>query len=128
MAAIRSRNTKPEIKVRSALHKLGYRFRLHRSDLPGKPDIILSKHRMAIFVHGCFWHSHDCKYGNVIPQTRKEFWKKKRSDTIARDSRNVANLQKEGWRVFTVWECQTRASQELAVTVEQIRMSLRKSP
>src|ERR1700744_5363571 len=82
MAAIRGKDTKPEVRVRSVLHALGYRFRLHRKDLPGKPDIVLPKHRIAIFVHGCFWHSHCCRYGAVVPATRAEFWAAKRAGTV----------------------------------------------
>jgi len=108
MAAIRSKDTKPEMRVRSVLHSLGFRFRLHRKDLPGKPDIVLPKHRLAIFVHGCFWHSHDCRYGRVIPATRPAFWAAKRKENVDRDSRNKAGLKEQGWRVITVWECETR--------------------
>lgn len=108
MAAIRGVDTKPEIRVRSALHALGYRFRLHRKDLPGKPDIVLPKFRTAIFVHGCFWHSHDCRWGKVTPKTRPEFWAEKRGGTTARDDRKARALSELGWRVLTVWECETR--------------------
>ena len=113
MAAIRDRNTKPEMRVRSLLHSLGYRFRLHRKDLPGKPDIVLPKHRTAIFVHGCFWHSHSCRYGSVIPSTRSEFWARKRSGTVDRDMKSRVALEASGWRVITIWECQTRRKEEL---------------
>ena len=96
MAAIRSKNTKPEIRVRSILHSLGYRFRLHRTDMPGKPDIVLPKHRTVIFVHGCFWHCHDCRFGRVIPATRADFWATKRAGNVERDQRNVALLNELG--------------------------------
>src|SRR5579863_7086975 len=90
MAAIKGKNTQPEIRVRSLLHALGYRFRLHRKDLPGRPDIVLPKFRTAIFVHGCFWHCHDCKWGRVVPQTRAEFWSAKRSGNVVRDEKQTA--------------------------------------
>jgi DNA mismatch endonuclease (patch repair protein) len=108
MAAIRGKNTKPELKVRSALHALGYRFRLHRRDLPGNPDIVLPKHRTAIFVHGCFWHCHDCSYGKVMPATRAEFWRHKRAGNVERDKRHAAAIARLGWKVLIIWECQTR--------------------
>jgi DNA mismatch endonuclease (patch repair protein) len=113
MAAIKGSNTKPEMRVRSLLHSLGYRYRLHRKDLPGKPDIVLPKHRVAIFVHGCFWHSHECRWGSVIPKTRADFWKEKRGGTTERDARNVLALEVAGWQVLTIWECETRSPQNI---------------
>jgi len=110
MAAIRGRDTKPEMIVRRFVHRLGYRFRLHRRDLPGRPDLVLPRHRAVIFVHGCFWHQHDCRYGRVVPATRAEFWSTKRNDTKARDRRNIRALRTMGWRVFVVWECWTRGT------------------
>lgn len=106
MAAIRSKDTKPELLVRSLLHSLGYRFRLHRADLPGKPDIVLPRLRVVIFVHGCFWHMHNCRFGKVVPRTNAEFWQAKRVSNAERDKRQRAKLHKE-WVVFTIWECQT---------------------
>ena len=117
MAAIKGKDTKPEVRVRSLLHSLGYRFRLHRKDLPGKPDIVLPKYRTAIFVHGCFWHSHDCRWGRVVPKTRPDFWAGKRQGTLDRDARNVQLLKSAGWRVITVWECQSRAEEELKTLI-----------
>ncbi len=113
MSAIRGRDTKPEMRVRSLLHSLGYRYRLHRKDLPGKPDIVLPKYRTAIFVHGCFWHSHNCRWGMVTPKTRSEFWTEKRRGTTERDSRNLRALEAAGWRVLVIWECQSRSAEEL---------------
>jgi len=113
MSAIKGRDTKPELRVRSALHALGYRFRLHRKDLPGKPDIVLPKYRTAIFVHGCFWHSHSCRWGSVIPKTRADFWEEKRGGTVNRDVRNRRALEAAGWRVIVVWECETRSDNDL---------------
>lgn len=122
MAAIRGRNTKPEMRVRSLLHSLGYRYRLHRIDLPGKPDIVLPKYRTVIFVHGCFWHSHDCRWGLVIPITRSEFWKEKRQGTKERDARNILALEKLGWRVLVIWECQSKLDDKL---LEIVTITLR---
>ena len=110
MAAIRSTNTRPEMRVRSALHALGYRFRLHRKDLPGCPDIVLPRLRTVIFVHGCFWHCHRCKYGSVVPATRADFWAAKRAGNVARDRRNRSALRRAGWHVFVLWECQVRTA------------------
>jgi len=112
-ATIRGSNTKPELRVRSHLHALGFKFRLHRKDLPGRPDVVLPKYRMAIFVHGCFWHCHDCRWGIVVPKTRSEFWAEKRHGTTERDVRNIATLQKLGWKVLVIWECQTHSDEEL---------------
>ena len=108
MAAIRGRDTKPEMIVRRLVHRLGYRFRLHRRDLPGRPDLVLPRHRVVIFVHGCFWHQHDCRYGRVVPATRAEFWQNKRDENAARDVRNLTALRNAGWRVAVTWECWTR--------------------
>lgn len=113
MAAIKGANTKPELRVRSLLHSLGFRFRLHRKDLPGKPDIVLAKYRTVIFVHGCFWHCHDCRWGNVIPKTREDFWARKRQGTMERDSRNIRALTAAGWKVLVIWECQSRSDEDL---------------
>ncbi|HEY1807942.1 MAG TPA: very short patch repair endonuclease [Acidobacteriaceae bacterium] len=122
MAAIRSANTKPEVRVRSALHILGFRFRLHRKDLPGRPDIVLPKYRTVLFVHGCFWHCHRCKYGSVTPATRAEFWAAKRGGNVARDRRNAAALRKLGWRVLTLWECEVRTPQTALARVRKLRI------
>lgn len=105
MAAIRGRDTEPEITVRRYLHAQGFRFRLCRKDLPGKPDIVLPKYRTAIFVHGCFWHLHGCKY-SVIPKTRTEWWLAKLEGNRARDEKNRKGLEQLGWRMITVWECE----------------------
>lgn len=105
MRSIRSVDTKPEKHVRSVLHRLGYRFRLHRNDLPGKPDIVLPKHRAVIFVNGCFWHSHTCKAGHC-PKSRQEYWGPKLKRTVERDAQNYATLRQLGWRVKIIWECE----------------------
>lgn len=107
MSGIRGKNTRPEIMVRQALHKAGFRFRLHRKDLPGKPDLVLPKYQAAIFVHGCFWHGHDCRYFK-IPKTRTDFWMAKIASNSSRDQRDIEALRKLGWRVMIVWECEIR--------------------
>jgi DNA mismatch endonuclease, patch repair protein len=122
MSRIKSRDTSPELKVRSILHRMGYRFRLHRKDLPGKPDIVLPKYRAVIFVHGCFWHRHlDCKYA-YTPKSNIEFWEKKFSTNIKRDLRNKRLLQEQGWSVIVVWECQVNNQDFLE---RQLKLSLR---
>ncbi len=110
MSGIRWRNTKPEIIVRKALFAAGYRFRLHRKDLPGRPDIVLPGRRVAVFVHGCFWHAHSgCRFAKT-PATRRGFWEAKLADNIERDRRTRDALLSGGWRVLVVWECATRTS------------------
>ena len=108
MSAIKSKNTKPEIKVRKILHSMGYRFRLHRKDLPGSPDIVLPKYKTVIFVQGCFWHRHkNCKYAST-PKTRQEFWEAKFRENINRDKLNQENLSSKGWKIIIVWECEIK--------------------
>lgn len=108
MSGIRGKDTAPELKVRSFLHANGFRFRLHRKDLPGKPDIVLPKYKACVFVHGCFWHRHKgCKLASE-PKSREEFWNKKFSENVARDLRNIKALKKAGWRVAILWECGLR--------------------
>lgn len=114
MAAIKGRDTKPELTVRSLLHRLGYRFRLHRPDLPGKPDIVMVSRRKVILVHGCFWHCHRCKYGLVEPATNVSFWHAKRQGNRERDKQNLRRLRRLGWKPLTVWECWTRNNEKLA--------------
>lgn len=107
MQAVKSKNTKPELAVRKALFSLGYRFRLHRRDLPGSPDIVFPGKRKVVFVHGCFWHGHNCKRGGA-PKSREEFWNNKLERNRARDKRNREELAQMGWQIFTVWECQIK--------------------
>lgn len=108
MSRIRGRDTGPEKMVRSALHRLGYRFRLHSSDLPGKPDIVLTRYRTVVLVHGCFWHRHKgCRY-SYMPKTRKRFWVKKFDRNVQRDREVRAALKKLGWNTVVVWECELR--------------------
>lgn len=108
MAKVKGKNTKPELVVRRAAHGLGYRFRLHRRNLPGSPDLVFSGRKAVIFVHGCFWHRHVGCRKCTSPRTRSEFWQAKFEANVARDSRNLAALEGNGWRVLTIWECETR--------------------
>ena len=119
MSRIKGRDTKPELIVRRECHRQGLRYRLHRKDLPGKPDLVLPKYRTVIFVHGCYWHSHDCKYGSVVPKTNTEFWQTKRLATVDRDERNTRELEYRGWRVLTYWECETKDDVTLATRIER---------
>jgi len=106
MSRIRSKDTSPEKKVRSLLHRMGYRFRLHVKDLPGKPDIVLPKYKKVIFVHGCFWHLHrGCRDG-TIPKTQHEKWKTKLEGNVQRNKDYIKELRKKGWKVFIIWECE----------------------
>jgi DNA mismatch endonuclease (patch repair protein) len=114
MSGIKSENTRPELHVRKVLHRLGYRFRLHRKDLPGKPDIVLPRYKTALFVHGCFWHGHeDCTLFR-LPHSREEFWSDKISANRARDKRSTEALQKLGWKTFVVWECAIKGRSALS--------------
>jgi DNA mismatch endonuclease (patch repair protein) len=120
MSGIRHRDTTPELVVRKSLWQLGYRYRLHRRDLAGVPDIVLPRHRVAIFVHGCFWHRHAACKLSKLPATRTEFWRAKLQKNVERDRTAQASLLREGWRVMTVWECATRdrdAAKRLGSTI-----------
>jgi len=114
MRAVKSRNTAPEMKVRRAAHALGLRFRLNRADLPGKPDLVFPAKRTALFVHGCFWHGHDCPRGARMPQNNRDYWQAKISRNMARDKASLAALKKLGWTPRVIWECQTRDEAALA--------------
>jgi DNA mismatch endonuclease, patch repair protein len=110
MARIRSEDTQPELAVRRALHAAGQRFRLHRRDLPGKPDIVLPRFRFAVFVHGCFWHGHGCGTRKAhVPKSNVGYWNPKIAGNIARDRLNQGRLRRLGWRCFVIWECQIEA-------------------
>ena len=109
MSKVHSENTKPEVKVRKLLHKLGFRFRLHRKDLPGKPDIVLPKYRTTIFVNGCFWHGcPNCRHAKIRPKENAEYWNKKLDRNMQRDKENYKELEQLGWHVLVVWECETK--------------------
>jgi DNA mismatch endonuclease (patch repair protein) len=113
MSLVRSKNTKPEMVVRRLLHALGYRYRLHRRELPGAPDLVFASRRKVLFVHGCFWHQHMCPAGDRMPKSRVEFWKAKLLGNVSRDRRAVQQLRRDGWKVLTIWECQTRNAERL---------------
>ena len=113
MSQIKGKDTKPEMVVRKLLHSMGYRFRLHRKDLTGKPDIALPKYKSIINVNGCFWHSHNCKYGKVEPKTNTEFWEEKRLKTVHRDKRTKESLEAMGWRFLVIWECEVKSLSSL---------------
>lgn len=112
MSRVRGRDTRPEMRVRQALHALGCRFRLHRRDLPGSPDIVLPKWKTVVFVHGCFWHGHDCDLFRW-PATRQEFWRAKIEGNVRRDHPANQQLLASGWRVVTVWECALKGKAKL---------------
>lgn len=123
MACVGSKDTKPEIAVRRELHSLGFRFRLHRNDLPGKPDIVLPRFRAVVFVHGCFWHGHRCARGKC-PTSNTNFWNEKLDRNIRRDRSTRRLLRNSGWRVFTVWECHTTRRETLRKRLAQIAKQL----
>jgi len=112
MSGIRGKNTRPEIRIRSLLHRQGFRFRIHVDSLPGKPDIVLKRYRATIFVHGCFWHAHHCHLFKW-PSTRKEFWKTKIEGNSSRDNENINSLETAGWRILTIWECALKGRSRL---------------
>lgn len=119
MAAIRGKDTRPELRLRKALHTRGFRYRLHPAGLPGRPDLLLSKYRAAVFVHGCFWHRHPgCRY-TTTPETRPEFWLSKFRQNTARDARDVAELIGKRWRVAVIWECALRG-ERAAKTISEL--------
>lgn len=118
MRAVKSRDTKPEMIVRRLLHAKGYRYRLHAVGLPGKPDIVFPSRRKLIFVHGCFWHGHDCARGARIPKTNEAYWKAKIARNIARDAEVLARLDQAGWSALVVWECRTRDQESLIEVID----------
>ena len=114
MRSVKSRDTGPELAVRKLAHALGYRFRLHRRDLPGAPDLVFPGRRAIVFVHGCFWHQHSCRRGSRQPKTRREYWIPKLRNNRERDLRHQDRLRDMGWRVLVVWECEIRSREDLA--------------
>lgn len=111
MSKVKGKDTRPELVVRRTLHGLGGRYRLHRKDLPGSPDIVMPSRKIALFVHGCFWHRHqNCKMAST-PKTREEFWNAKFEANVARDRRNAASLEQIGWQVEVIWECETKKAE-----------------
>lgn len=129
MRRVHSTDTAPERKVRSLLHRLGYRFRIQRSDLPGKPDIVLPKRRAVVFVHGCFWHRHQGCPRATTPASRQEYWLPKFGRTVDRDRRNQEALRKSGWNIVVVWECETkdlvRLGERISGLIDQCPTDLR---
>jgi DNA mismatch endonuclease (patch repair protein) len=120
MGRIRGRDTTPERAVRSELHRLGLRFRLHAPALPGRPDIVMPRWKTVVFVHGCFWHRHKgCRFA-YMPKSRIDFWSSKFSDTVARDQRLTAKLEQSGWRVIMVWECETSDREKLGTALARL--------
>ena len=119
MQRVKGKNTQPEKIVRSLLHRLGYRFRLHRKDLPGTPDIVFPGRRLALFVHGCYWHGHGCRIGQ-LPKSRLGYWQSKIEANRARDQRKEAALAKAGWRVVTVWQCELADREALADQLQSL--------
>lgn len=117
MSRVRGKNTKPERSVRSLLHRAGFRFRIHKRDLPGTPDIVLKRHRAAIFVHGCFWHGHEGCRRSKLPETKTDFWRTKIDRNIERDSAAVDALERLGYRVLVLWECEIRNREEVRARV-----------
>lgn len=125
MSGIRGRDTCPELRVRRLLHGGGYRFRLHRRDLPGSPDLVLPRHRVVVFVHGCFWHFHEgCRLAKV-PGSRPDFWRTKLLGNRARDAVAINALQADGWRVLVVWDCWLRATRDDEVAAEALAVWMR---
>jgi DNA mismatch endonuclease (patch repair protein) len=125
MSRIRSVGTKPEMRVRKLLHGMGLRYRLHTKGLPGKPDLVFPGARTVLFVHGCFWHMHRCRYGKPAPATNKDFWAQKRRSNAVRDRRNRQTLKSAGWQVFEIWECATRDDEKLRLKLAPLVNFLR---
>lgn len=119
MANIRGKNTGPERTVRSLLHRAGYRFRLNVSTLPGKPDIVLPRHRAVVFVHGCFWHRHKGCKGATTPKSHRKFWTEKFTRNVANDKKHLRQLRRLGWRVCIVWECQLRRPEQVLIRLQK---------
>jgi DNA mismatch endonuclease (patch repair protein) len=120
MSRIRGRDTAPEMRVRRILHAAGMRYRLYGKSLPGKPDLVFAGRKAVVFVHGCFWHMHDCRWGKPAPAANADFWAAKRLSNAERDGRNRARLEADGWRVFEIWECETRDIGALRVRLEEV--------
>ena len=120
MRRVKGRNTTPEMTVRRALTKLGARYRLHRKDLPGSPDVVMPGRRLALFVHGCFWHGHDCARGVRVPKQNRDYWLGKVARNRARDAKNLEALATLGWRVETIWECELKDAEALEARLEAL--------
>ncbi len=120
MRRVKGKDTAPELKVRRALTALGARYRLNRKDLPGSPDIVMPGRRLAIFVHGCFWHGHDCARGSRVPKANREYWTAKVARNVARDQRTAGELATAGWRVETIWECELKDNAALTERLQRL--------
>ncbi|MBB6357199.1 very short patch repair endonuclease [Aminobacter aganoensis] len=123
MRAVKSKNTAPEMIVRKIVHRMGYRFRLHRKNLPGHPDLVFPSRRLALFVHGCFWHGHDCARGARSPKTNAQYWAQKIERNRKRDAATLEALSQEGWRSCVVWECELREQEQLRTKLGDLLMS-----
>ena len=119
MRAVKGRDTKPEMTVRRMIHAMGYRYRLHSKDLPGKPDLVFPSRKKIIFVHGCFWHSHDCARGARVPKSNRDYWVPKLQRNKERDKANRAALEDTSWNVLVIWECEVKAADGLVDRVRQ---------
>lgn len=119
MSRVRDKNTKPEKIVRSLLHRMGFRFRLHCQSLPGKPDVVLARHKKVIFIHGCFWHRHGVCRELSIPENNPEFWAKKFAGNVERDVKKIAAIRARGWRALVVWECELKNMAKLEKTLRR---------
>jgi DNA mismatch endonuclease (patch repair protein) len=118
MRAVGGKDTAPEMIVRRLTHSMGYRYELHSKKLPGKPDLVFVSPRKIIFVHGCFWHKHNCRHGRISPKTNSDYWNRKRDRNKERDKKQIKTLQKEGWKVLVLWECWTRDKNALRNKLE----------
>ena len=120
MSRIRGKDTAPELMVRSLLHRLGYRFRVHRKDLPGTPDVVLPRYKTVVFVHGCYWHRHKNCREAYTPKSRVSFWEQKFRENVERDARHCRELRRLGWKVITVWECETKNPSALTTRLKRL--------
>jgi DNA mismatch endonuclease (patch repair protein) len=119
MRSVKSRNTSPEMIVRSMAHRMGYRFRLHRGDLPGKPDLVFPARKAVIFVNGCFWHGHDCARGARVPKTNRPYWTAKIARNVARDAASLSLLRANRWRALVIWECEMKNAARLKARISR---------
>jgi DNA mismatch endonuclease (patch repair protein) len=118
MRAVKDRDTKPEMTVRRMVHGMGYRYRLHRKDLPGKPDLVFSSRKKVIFVHGCFWHGHNCARGARVPKVNRDYWQEKIRRNKERDKKSRKSLLKDGWNVLEIWECELKNKQAASIKID----------
>lgn len=123
MSRVRSEDTRPEMKVRSVIHRLGFRYRLHRKDLPGTPDLVFPGRKKVILVHGCFWHGHRCRRGSRVPATNRDYWLGKIERNRARDRTARSELSARGWKSLVLWECQIRDEEKLGLRVARFLLS-----